>query len=135
MTMTRLCRAAATSCLVGLLTSGGAAAQGVDPADNAVVRMGPLAWTPSLSIPSFGYDTNIFNEARAPRRDFTANVQPAVDAWLRLGRVRVTVRDLQATMLHLLGLEPYRFSYRYQGLNQRLIGPTDEGRIVKDILA
>ena len=48
---------------------------------------------------------------------------------------KVTVRDLQATMLHLLGLEPYRFSYRYQGLNQRLIGPTDEGRIVKDILA
>lgn len=93
MTVTRLRRVAAASCLVGALASGEAAAQGIDPADNAVVRMGPLAWTPSLSIPSLGYDTNIFNEARAPRRDFTANVQPAVDGWLRLGRVRVTVRE------------------------------------------
>ena len=48
---------------------------------------------------------------------------------------KVTVRDLQSTMLHLLGLDPYRFSYRYQGLNQRLIGPTNEGRVVKEILA
>lgn len=48
---------------------------------------------------------------------------------------KMTVRDLQATMLHLLGLEPYRLNYRYQGLNQRLIGPTNEGRVVKEILA
>lgn len=49
-------------------------------------------------------------------------------------RDKVSVRDLQATMLHLLGKDPYTFSYPYQGLNQRLIGPTDEGRIVKEIL-
>ncbi len=48
---------------------------------------------------------------------------------------KVTVRDLQATILHLMGFDPYRFSYRYQGLNQRLIGPTNEGQIVKGILA
>jgi hypothetical protein len=48
---------------------------------------------------------------------------------------KVTVRDLQATMMHLLGFDPYQFSYRYQGLNNRLIGPTDEGKIVKGILA
>jgi hypothetical protein len=47
---------------------------------------------------------------------------------------KITVRDLQATVLHLLGLDPYRFSFPYQGLNQRLIGPTDEGRIVKELL-
>ncbi|MCC6392717.1 MAG: DUF1501 domain-containing protein [Bryobacterales bacterium] len=52
-----------------------------------------------------------------------------------VGRDRVNVRDLQATILHLLGLNPYRLSFAYQGLNQRLIGPTDEGRILKDILA
>ena len=45
------------------------------------------------------------------------------------------VRDLQATVLHLLGLDPYKLSYPFQGLNQRLIGPTDEGVVVKDILA
>jgi len=47
----------------------------------------------------------------------------------------VTIRDLQATILHLLGLDPYRFSYLYQGLENRLIGPTDEGRVLQGILA
>ncbi len=48
---------------------------------------------------------------------------------------KVTVRDLQATLLHLLGFDAYQFSYRYQGLNNRLIGPTSEGKVVKGILA
>jgi hypothetical protein len=47
----------------------------------------------------------------------------------------VSVRDLQATLLHLLGLDPYRFSFRYQGLDQRLIGPSDEGGIQQALLA
>ena len=47
---------------------------------------------------------------------------------------KVTVRDFQATALHLLGFDPYTFSYRYQGLNQRLIGPSNEGKVVKGIL-
>jgi Protein of unknown function (DUF1501) len=45
----------------------------------------------------------------------------------------VNIRDLQATILHILGLDPYRFSFPYQGLNNRLIGPSDEGRVLKDI--
>ncbi len=48
---------------------------------------------------------------------------------------KVTVRDLQATILHLMGFDPYKLHYRYQGLNQRLIGPTNEGKIVRGILA
>jgi len=48
---------------------------------------------------------------------------------------RVGVRDLQATILHLLGFDARKFSYRSQGLNNRLIGPTDEGRVVRKILA
>ena len=47
---------------------------------------------------------------------------------------KMTVRDLQATILHAMGLDPYRFAFPYQGLNQRLIGPTDEGRVRKDVL-
>ena len=47
---------------------------------------------------------------------------------------KTTVRDLQATMLHLLGIDPYHFHYRYQGLRQRLIGPTEEGRVIKEIV-
>ena len=47
----------------------------------------------------------------------------------------VSIRDLQATIQHILGLDPYRFSYPYQGLNNRLIGPSDEGQVLKAILA
>ena len=48
---------------------------------------------------------------------------------------KVGVHDLQATILHLLGFDAKRFSFPYQGLNQRLIGPSDEPRVVKEILA
>jgi hypothetical protein len=47
----------------------------------------------------------------------------------------VSIRDLQATLLHLLGLDPYRFHYAYQGLDQRLIGPTNDGKILHDLLS
>ena len=46
----------------------------------------------------------------------------------------VGVRDIQSTILHQLGVDPHRFSFPYQGLNQRLIGPTEEGRVLKEIL-
>jgi hypothetical protein len=46
----------------------------------------------------------------------------------------VSVRDFQATVLHSLGLDPYRLSFLSQGLNQRLIGPANSPRIVKEIL-
>jgi len=45
------------------------------------------------------------------------------------------IRDLQATILHLLGLDPFRLSYKNVGLNARLIGPTDTPRIRNEILA
>lgn len=47
----------------------------------------------------------------------------------------VSIRDLQATILHAMGLNPHRFHFRYQGLDQRLIGPTDEGRVLHDLLS
>jgi hypothetical protein len=48
---------------------------------------------------------------------------------------KLTIPDLQATILHLLGLDPYRLTFRYQGLDQRLIGPTDEPRVRHELLA
>ena len=46
-----------------------------------------------------------------------------------------SVRDLQATILHLLGLDPYKFGVLRSGLNSRLIGPTDEGKVRSEIIA
>jgi hypothetical protein len=48
---------------------------------------------------------------------------------------KVTIRDLQATLLHQCGLDPYGLSYPFQGLNNRLIGPSDEGKIAHSLLA
>jgi len=45
----------------------------------------------------------------------------------------VHVHDFQATLLHLLGIDHERLTYKYQGRRFRL---TDvEGHLVKDILA
>ncbi|MFT4640927.1 MAG: hypothetical protein ACI8T1_004260 [Verrucomicrobiales bacterium] len=45
----------------------------------------------------------------------------------------VHVRDLHATMLHLLGLDHERLSVKYQGLDMRLTG-VEEARAVKEIM-
>jgi hypothetical protein len=44
------------------------------------------------------------------------------------------VRDLHATILHLLGLDHERFSFKFQGLDQRLTGVVP-AQVVKAILA
>jgi len=46
----------------------------------------------------------------------------------------VHVRDLHATMLHLLGIDHERFSYRFQGLDYRLTG-VEPSHVIKDILS
>ena len=43
--------------------------------------------------------------------------------------------DLQATILHLLGFDPHAFSFPFQGLNKRLIGPEEGPRVVTELLA
>jgi Protein of unknown function (DUF1501) len=48
---------------------------------------------------------------------------------------KTSIHDLQATILHLLGLDPFTFRYPYQGLEQRLIGPTEDPRLVQKLLA
>lgn len=45
----------------------------------------------------------------------------------------VHVRDLHATVLHLLGIDHVKFTYRYQGLDFKLTG-VEEASVVKDIL-
>lgn len=47
---------------------------------------------------------------------------------------RVHVRDLHATMLHLLGIDHARFSLKFQGLDARLTG-VEPSRVVQEILA
>jgi uncharacterized protein (DUF1501 family) len=45
----------------------------------------------------------------------------------------VQVRDLHATMMHLLGIDHEKLTYRYQGFDQRLTG-VEEARVIGEIL-
>jgi hypothetical protein len=47
----------------------------------------------------------------------------------------VHVRDLHATILHLLGFDHERFTYRYAGLDYRLTGVNEEASVVKEVIA
>jgi len=57
------------------------------------------------------------------------------DLGYHVTRDKMTVPDLQATILHLMGLDAHKLTYRYQGLNQRLIGPVDTPRVHHEIVA
>jgi hypothetical protein len=46
----------------------------------------------------------------------------------------VHVRDFHATLLALLGIDPEKLTYRFQGLDQRLIG-VESYRVVREIFA
>lgn len=46
----------------------------------------------------------------------------------------VHIRDFHATVLHLLGFDHQRFTYRYQGLDQKLTG-VDPAKVIKPLLA
>jgi uncharacterized protein (DUF1501 family) len=47
----------------------------------------------------------------------------------------VHVRDLHATMLHLLGIDHRRLTYRFQGLDSRLTGVVKTAHVITDCLA
>ena len=59
-----------------------------DPASQARVHLGPLAFSPAISLTNAGVDNNVFNAPSdaSPKSDFTMTVQPKVDLWLHLGR-------------------------------------------------
>ncbi len=46
----------------------------------------------------------------------------------------VHIRDFQATILHLFGIEHERFTYKFQGLDQKLTG-VEKARVVRGLIA
>ena len=47
---------------------------------------------------------------------------------------KVHVRDFHATMLHLLGIDHNKFTYKFQGLDFRLTG-VEEAHVIHDLIA
>ena len=56
------------------------------------------------------------------------------DLGFHVTKDRVHVRDFHATMLHLLGIDHHKFTYRFQGLDHKLTG-VEEAHVVKGIVS
>ena len=68
--------------------------QDSDAEEEARFHWGPLALTPTFTIPTIGVDSNVFNEQEDPKSDFIMSVEPAADYWLRMGRGRLSARSV-----------------------------------------
>ena len=51
-----------------------------------------------------------------------------------IARDPVHIRDLSATILHLLGIDHARFTVKHRGLDESLTGVQEEARVVREIL-
>ena len=47
----------------------------------------------------------------------------------------IHIHDVNATLLHQLGIDDKRLTYPFQGLDQRLTGVENDGRVIQEILA
>ena len=56
------------------------------PEELSRYRLGPLRFTPSVTLANLGVDTNVFNEAVNPKQDFTTTFGPKANVWMRVGR-------------------------------------------------
>ena len=59
----------------------------------------------------------------------------ATFVWVRNHSGGVHIRDLNATILHQLGIDHQRLTFKFQGLDQRLTGVEEPAKVVRQILA
>ena len=114
--------------------------------ETLMVWGGEFGRTPAVELPTPGS-----NEGKQRGRDHN---HYGFSMWLAGGGVRgghthgatdefgfaatenpMHVRDLHATLLHLLGFDHEKFTYRYAGLDFRLTGVNEQAQVVKELLA
>jgi hypothetical protein len=77
----------ALACCLVLSATVTASAQDLpNPEELGRYRLGPVRFTPVVTISQLGVDTNVFNEPDDPKQDFTAAFGPKVEFWMRAGR-------------------------------------------------
>ncbi len=103
------------ACLSLVVLASVASAQQEEPGGRFL--LGPISFTPYITVNNVGVDSNVFNEADNPKRDTTATVGPAVNLWARLGRARLT------------GKAGVQYVYYKVYDSQRSFNTSDEGRI------
>jgi hypothetical protein len=112
--------------------------------ETLVICGGEFGRTPSVELPKKGSNQGKINGRDHNHWGFTTllagggvrggYVHGATDEFgFKAVEDRVHIHDLHATILHLLGLDHERFTYRYAGRDFRL---TDvEGRVVRELIA
>jgi hypothetical protein len=114
--------------------------------DTLVIWGGEFGRTPVVELPTPG-----LNEGKQRGRDHNPY---GFTTWLAGGGVKrghihgatddfgfaaaekpVHIRDLHATILHLLGFDHHKFTYRYAGLDYRLTGVEEGPKVVSELLA
>ena len=94
-----------------------------------------------LNQPLHAYDLDKLNESRlVVRRARKGEKLVAIngntyDLGYNAQENVVHVRDLHATILHQLGIRAENFTYKFQGLDFRLLGVEEKAHVIKDILA
>ena len=64
-----------------------------DPSERARFQWGVLRFTPGIAVTDVGIDSNVFNSADHPVSDSIAAIGPAVNAWMKLGPLRVAEKS------------------------------------------
>jgi hypothetical protein len=96
-----------------------------DPAAEAraaSIHLGPLGLSPTLTVGNVGVDTNVFNTATDPTRDFTVSFLPATGEWLPVGP------------LLLSGKTGAPLTYFQKSTTQRSIGFQQDGRAALNLV-
>lgn len=103
---------------MALLFGGGIAGAQEMPrpqGDAARFQWGPLRWTPRISVTNVGVDTNVFNSAGEPVRDFTATVSPGADSWVRFGPAQLSLSSTVGWTYFRESKEERSFSFDESG--------------------
>jgi len=107
----------ATACLAGA-TSASAQPQPPqrDLVESMPIRVGPFGLSPTLTVTDIGVDSNIFNAAGSPERDFTMTIVPRLNARVYVGRALVSVGNATG------------FVYYQKHPDERSVNYTADGR-------
>ena len=106
-------------CLLAFLAVP-AVARAQDPSEQvsmAKFHIGPLGFSPTLTMGNLGIDTNVFNTATNPTRDFTVTFTPATTEVMHVGR------------LLLSGATSVPLTYFATASTQRSVGFEQAGRL------